>query len=194
VQIAQRMSIPLAAMVIHNSSGGAESVTSLPINPTTGQEWTGQGPQIVCASRDGTDATLLHLQIQQDAGNDLILNGQAANAIGFTATNNSFSSTLLGYPYPFTGAHGSVTKIDSTHIDVQFTASVAAFTKLYYPLFSLETTANPGIGIGNAVTDNAGALAPAGDNMAEIGFTASNYPLQAPPYGITIQASSTPCP
>jgi hypothetical protein len=152
----------------------------------------GAGPTITAATRDAADPNLLHLSIAHDGGTDLRVGTTAALCHGFAVSKGSpFTANLPCYGWGQGGAHGSVTRIDATHIDVRFPSSTATYTKLYYPMPSLEYANWPGIGRGNAVTDNVSSVAPPGWNLAEIGWTGQDVPLQAPGYPITIGRTLT---
>ncbi|WP_298286552.1 hypothetical protein [Acidocella sp.] len=150
--------------------------------PASGLPASG-GPRLTHAYR--ASDTALVLTIAHDAGDDLVLPLGAASGIGFAVMDGG-TVAAPGTIIPAIAA----ARVDATHLSVTLAAPItnpSADVCLFYPYGSVQ------IGRGNAVTDNAAALAPpAGWAIgADLGAGfALDFPLQATAYGLTL--SDTP--
>jgi len=162
VAVALGLSDSIAASALPNSG--------LPLNG---------GPRITHVYRASN--TELILTVKHDSGNDLIVPLQAANGAGFTVMDGG----SVAAPGSLINAV-AVARIDATHISVTLVSAISnpsANVLLFYPYGSTQ------IGRGNAVTDNASALAPpAGWNIGnDLGAAWSvNLPLQTTAYPLVI--------
>jgi len=161
-----RLAAPVVARALLASSRG-DAFTSIPTAiPTHG------GPRITQALRESPTSILL--TIAHDAGNDLRVPLQAANGAGFAVMDGG----AVGAAGPIRAASACV-RVDSTHLRITLACAMtqpAASCLFFYPYGA------PAFGRGNAVTDNASAIArPIGwDIGADLGSAwVLDFPLAA---------------
>ena len=167
---------PVVARALY-ATGRNDSLSAIPEGlPAVG------GPKIVHAYR--VSSTTVILEVQHDAGNDLIVPLQAANGAGFLVMDGG-SIVAPGILVPAT----SCARVDATHLQLTLMQALthpSAECLLFYPYGSYTPAAAPNyradIGRGNAVTDNfAGVAKPAGWDIGnDLGSGWNiNYPLAA---------------
>ncbi len=165
-RILGRRAAPVVARAILAATGG-DTIAQLPTSvPMVG------GPYIVHAWRQ--DATHVRLTIQHDAGDDVLLPGTASAGTGFVVMDGGSVASPGPLRYAATCA-----RIDATHLLLTLDGALtnaSGSCLLFYPYGSTR------IGHGNAVTDNASAMAkPVGwDIGADLGPSwRLNFPLAA---------------
>lgn len=163
-------------------AGGLSDSIPADAVPSSGLALSG-GPGIAHVYR-ASDTELI-LTIAHDSGNDVIIPLQAANGVGFAVMDGGD----VAAPGPMIVAVAAM-RVDATHVAVSLASPItqsSASVMLFYPYGSAQ------IGRGNAVTDNAGSLAPPSgwDIGADLGSAWHvNMPLRATTYPIIL--SDTP--
>lgn len=175
IKLAKRLTFAMSQRLM--AAGRCEWYCSMGIGAMLGQ-----GPRITNAARDTINPAIVHLAIAQDGGTDITVGPTASLCHGFNVTQGTppANTELLCNKWTTGGGNGSAVRVDATHVDVTFPSTVAGFSALEYPHPGIESTAYPGIGRNNAITDNYSAVAPVNWNPAEIGWTGMDFPIQMP--------------
>lgn len=172
-----RLAAPIVARAIL-ASGGGDSINEIPAAlPALG------GPRIIHAYRQS--ATSIVVTVLHDCGSDLVVPRQALNGKGFTVTDGGVSVGQGAVVYAVACERLNPTQLRITL--AQPLQSASTLCRLHYPY------GGEPIGRGNAITDNAAALAkPDGwDVSADLGSAwRLDYPLALTM--VPVELSDTP--
>ena len=173
-----RLATPIVARAILKAGLRQDSIELPTALPAAG------GPRIIQASlRSGTE---LHVTIEHDAGNDLVVPRQAAGGKGFAVMDGG-ANGAPGAIIPAT----SCERVDATHLLIRLARAPENNPEqcaLFYPYGSTS------IGRGNAVTDNYSQRPrPAGwDILSDLGPSWNlDYPLAATNVPVPLTSSSS---